>query len=173
MGVTIESTAGFAAGDPLARLYQGITAIAGEREPDATCLLLDLVEAALRASRMSEATAAQAWADRAAAQPWAAKLARPRGERRASGALTLRELEIAELAAAGLSNKQIGRRLFLSHRTVGAHLYRRFPKLGITSRAALRDALNARHVETERNAARPPPRRPAIAHFLLLATRAD
>ena len=85
MGVTIESTAGFAAGDPLARLYQGITAIAGEREPDATCLLLDLVEAALRASRMSEATAAQAWADRAAAQLRATKLARPRGERCASG----------------------------------------------------------------------------------------
>jgi DNA-binding CsgD family transcriptional regulator len=171
MSVTIESTAGFAADDPLARLHQGIAAIADEREPDAIWLLLDLVEAALRASRMSEATAAQAWADRAAAQPWAAKLARPRGERRASGALTLRELEIAELAAAGLSNKQIGRRLFLSDRTVSAHLYHVFPKLGITSRAALRDALNARRVETERNAARPPPGRPVIAHFLLLATR--
>jgi DNA-binding NarL/FixJ family response regulator len=45
------------------------------------------------------------------------------------------------LAATGLSNKQIGSRLFLSHRTVSAHLYRVFPKLGITSRAALRDAL--------------------------------
>ena len=45
------------------------------------------------------------------------------------------------LAAAGLSNKQIGQQLFLSHRTVGAHLYQIFPKLGITSRAALRDAL--------------------------------
>jgi DNA-binding CsgD family transcriptional regulator len=45
------------------------------------------------------------------------------------------------LAASGLSNKQIGSRLFLSPRTVGAHLYRVFPKLGISSRAALRDAL--------------------------------
>jgi DNA-binding CsgD family transcriptional regulator len=45
------------------------------------------------------------------------------------------------LAAAGMTNKEIGERLFLSHRTVGAHLYRVFPKLGITSRAALRDAL--------------------------------
>ena len=47
------------------------------------------------------------------------------------------------LAAAGLSNKQIGQRLFLSHRTIGAHLYQIFPKLGISSRAALRDALAA------------------------------
>ena len=55
--------------------------------------------------------------------------------------LTPQQLEIAELAAAGLTNKEIGERLFLSHRTVGTHLYQIFPKLGITSRAALRDAL--------------------------------
>ena len=52
------------------------------------------------------------------------------------------ELEIAKLAAAGLTNKQIGERLHLSHRTVAAHLYRIFPRLGVTSRAALRDALD-------------------------------
>lgn len=57
--------------------------------------------------------------------------------------LTPQEREIAMLAAAGLTNKQIGERLFLSHRTVGAHLYRVFPKLRVTSRAALRDALNS------------------------------
>ena len=45
------------------------------------------------------------------------------------------------LAASGLTNKQIGERLYLSHRTVGFHLHRLFPKLGINSRAALRDAL--------------------------------
>ena len=56
-------------------------------------------------------------------------------------ALSPQQLEIARLAAAGLSNKEIGERLFLSHRTVGSHLYQIFPKLGITSRAALRDAL--------------------------------
>jgi DNA-binding CsgD family transcriptional regulator len=55
--------------------------------------------------------------------------------------LTAQERQIAALAAAGLTNKQIGERLFLSPRTVGSHLYRLYPKLGITSRAALRDAL--------------------------------
>ena len=55
--------------------------------------------------------------------------------------LTPQEREIATLAAAGLTNKQIGERLHLSHRTVSSHLYQLFPKLGITSRAALRDAL--------------------------------
>lgn len=55
--------------------------------------------------------------------------------------LTPQQLEIAELAATGLTNKQIGQRLCLSHWTVGTHLYQIFPKLGITSRAALRDAL--------------------------------
>ncbi|MDU0312489.1 helix-turn-helix transcriptional regulator [Phycicoccus sp. M110.8] len=58
--------------------------------------------------------------------------------------LTPQELQIARLAATGLSNREIGLQLFLSPRTVGAHLYRVFPKLGITSRAALRDALTAR-----------------------------
>jgi DNA-binding NarL/FixJ family response regulator len=57
--------------------------------------------------------------------------------------LTARERAIATLAASGLSNKEIARRLQLSPRTVGTHLYRLFPKLGVTSRAALRDALAA------------------------------
>ena len=58
--------------------------------------------------------------------------------------LTAQELQIAELAAAGLSNREIGERLFLSHRTIGSHLYRIFPKLGITARAQLRAALEPR-----------------------------
>jgi DNA-binding CsgD family transcriptional regulator len=57
--------------------------------------------------------------------------------------LTPLDRQIADLAAAGLTNKQIGERLYLSHRTVAAHLYQIFPRLGITSRAALRDALDA------------------------------
>ncbi|MGQ5259860.1 ATP-binding protein [Micromonospora sp. ZYX-F-536] len=55
--------------------------------------------------------------------------------------LTGREHLIAQMAATGMTNKEIGEELFLSARTVGAHLYRIFPKLGITARAGLRDAL--------------------------------
>ena len=66
------------------------------------------------------------------------------GQRRLdSGVLTAQELQIAMLAAGGKTNKEIGRLLYLSPRTVGAHLYSLFPRLGITSRAALRDALTA------------------------------
>lgn len=57
--------------------------------------------------------------------------------------LTPQELQIAHMAAAGLSNKEIGQKLYLSHRTVGSHLYRMFPKLGISSRSQLRDVLPA------------------------------
>jgi DNA-binding CsgD family transcriptional regulator len=55
--------------------------------------------------------------------------------------LTPQELQVAQLAAGGLSNKEIAERLYLSTRTVDTHLYRLFPKLGIASRSELRDAL--------------------------------
>lgn len=58
--------------------------------------------------------------------------------------LTTQELQIAEMAATGLSNREIGQKLYLSHRTVESHLYRIFPKLGITSRAQLSLALPER-----------------------------
>ena len=56
--------------------------------------------------------------------------------------LTPQEREVAQLAATGLTNREIAARLYMSPRTVSAHLYRIFPKLGIRSRAALRDALS-------------------------------
>jgi DNA-binding CsgD family transcriptional regulator len=59
----------------------------------------------------------------------------------ASERLTPQELQIAQLAARGLSNREIAERLFVSHRTIGSHLYHIFPKLGITGRTQLRDAL--------------------------------
>jgi DNA-binding CsgD family transcriptional regulator len=66
--------------------------------------------------------------------------------------LTPQEWEIATLAATGLTNRQIAERLFISHRTVAAHLYRIFPKLGIASRAALRDALDELRLALQRRA---------------------
>jgi len=51
--------------------------------------------------------------------------------------LSPQELQIAHLVAEGLSNKEIGERLYLSPRTVGSHLYRIFPKLNITARAQM------------------------------------
>jgi DNA-binding CsgD family transcriptional regulator len=55
--------------------------------------------------------------------------------------LTPTEIRVVRLAASGMTNKQIGEELYLSDRTVGSHLYRAFPKLGISRRAALRDAV--------------------------------
>lgn len=85
------------------------------------------------------------------AQPWAARTA---AELRAAGStphrgytaevtLSSQERRIAEMAADGLSNKEIAEQLYLSPRTVGAHLYRVFPKLGVTRRSGLRPALDA------------------------------
>ncbi|GIF47207.1 regulatory LuxR family protein [Asanoa ferruginea] len=56
--------------------------------------------------------------------------------------LTGEQLQIASLAAAGLSNREIGEQLFMSPRTVSSHLYRIFPKLGITSRGQLAAVLD-------------------------------
>lgn len=87
-----------------------------------------------------EELGARSWEARAAAELRATGMTRT-GRGKAGEALTPQELEVARLAATGLSNPQIASRLFLSPRTVSSHLYRVFPKLGITSRAELRDAL--------------------------------
>ncbi|WP_406361130.1 AAA family ATPase [Streptomyces sp. NBC_01579] len=86
---------------------------------------------------------ARPWAERAEAELRAAGWSRRRTETSKVHTLTPQELETARLAASGLTNKQIAERLFLSPRTVGTHLYQIYPKLGITSRAMLRDALES------------------------------
>ena len=51
--------------------------------------------------------------------------------------LTARELQVARLAAEGMTNRQIGEALYLSPKTVGIHLSRVYAKLGVSRRAAL------------------------------------
>ena len=65
----------------------------------------------------------------------------------ARATMTAHQWRVAELAASGMTNRQIAERLAVSHRTVGATLYQLFPKLGVTSRAALRAALDAHKAE--------------------------
>ncbi|WP_431896807.1 AAA family ATPase [Nonomuraea sp. bgisy101] len=85
--------------------------------------------------------------DRLGAGPWAE---RARGELRATGEtltrdpgvellgrLTSQELQVVRLAAKGATNKEIAAQLFLSPRTVGHHLYKAYPKLGVTTRTEL------------------------------------
>jgi DNA-binding CsgD family transcriptional regulator/tetratricopeptide (TPR) repeat protein len=63
------------------------------------------------------------------------------GERDALGELTPQQRQIVRLASDGLTNREIGDRLFLSPRTVGSHLYRSYPKLGVADRHQLRDVI--------------------------------
>lgn len=97
------------------------------------------------------------------ARPW---LERTRRELRAAGihhgpsepdavsTLTPQQQQIANLAARGLTNREIGERLYLSPRTIGSHLYRMYPQLGIASRSELRDIVEA--------SAKPPNPGPAV-----------
>jgi DNA-binding CsgD family transcriptional regulator len=100
--------------------------------------------APLRAARqVFDALACVPWAERARQELRASgEQSRPRIPR-ARDQLSPQELQIAQLAADGLTNREIGQRLYLSHRTVGSHLYRIFPKLDVTSRAQLAARLDA------------------------------
>ena len=90
---------------------------------------------------MFHAIGASSWADQARADLRASGERSRRRDPAARDELTAQELQIAQFAATGLSNREIGQRLYLSHRTISTHLYRVFPKLGFTSRAELGAAL--------------------------------
>jgi DNA-binding CsgD family transcriptional regulator len=92
----------------------------------------------LRAARDSfDALGLAPWADRARRELRASGETSRRRAVEVDEQLTPQELQIARLAAAGLTNREIGERLYLSRRTVSTHLYRIFPKLGVSSRADL------------------------------------
>ncbi|MEW1846096.1 AAA family ATPase [Nonomuraea angiospora] len=86
-----------------------------------------------------ERLGARTWASRARAE-LSALGDRPSAHPRALdplARLTPQELQVVRLATAGMSNREIAARLFLSPRTVGHHLHKAYPKLGVTRRAEL------------------------------------
>jgi DNA-binding CsgD family transcriptional regulator len=95
------------------------------------------------AREIFERLGARPWVDRSSAELRATGQTKPRAGDNVVNRLTPQEFEIVSLAASGLTNKQIAERMFLSPRTVGGHLHRAFPKLGVGTRAALRDALQS------------------------------
>jgi DNA-binding CsgD family transcriptional regulator/tetratricopeptide (TPR) repeat protein len=130
---------------------------AGEQWPfERAQLLLDQAEWLRRRRRINDAKpgltealatfrrlGARSWSQRAEAELRAcgvAVLGAP-GERDALGELTPQQRQIVRLASDGLTNREIGDRLFLSPRTVGSHLYRSYPKLGVADRHQLRDVI--------------------------------
>jgi DNA-binding CsgD family transcriptional regulator len=86
---------------------------------------------------------ARAWAERAQGELRACgvPVARAPGQPDALGELTPQQRQIVRLASDGLTDREIGDRLFLSPRTVSSHLYRSYPKLGVASRHQLRDVI--------------------------------
>jgi DNA-binding CsgD family transcriptional regulator len=106
----------------------------------------------LRSAQVAfEVIGAAAWAEQARAELRAAGL-RPSDQtsRSPRELLSAQEFQIAELVAEGLSNRDIGERLYLSPRTIGSHLYRMFPKLGVTSRSQLAAVLSKPTNESDR-----------------------
>jgi DNA-binding NarL/FixJ family response regulator len=92
---------------------------------------------------MFQLVGAETWARRARTELRAAGERQHADEVPSPVLLSPQEMQIARLAARGLSNREIGQQLFLSPRTVGSHLYRIFPKLDVTSRNQLATRLPA------------------------------
>jgi DNA-binding CsgD family transcriptional regulator/tetratricopeptide (TPR) repeat protein len=134
--------------------YRAALAVGGAGELVWECARTELLygewlrRARRRADARTHLRAALEEFERLGAAPWAD---RARSELRASGQtarkrdsstqqqLTPQERQVARLASQGLSNQQIADQLFVSRHTVGYHLHKVYTKLGVTSRAELRD----------------------------------
>lgn len=122
-----------------ARLHYAIWLRRRRRPLEARAQLTAVLEAAARLDARALADAARGELRAAGvADASASTLATVEG----LAELTAQQHQIVRLAAGGLSNREIGERLFLSPRTVGSHLYNVYPKLGISSRHQLRDLLH-------------------------------
>jgi DNA-binding CsgD family transcriptional regulator len=135
----------------------GLAEAAGDQWPfERAQLRLDYAEWLRRRRRINDAKpvlaealgtfrrlGARSWARRAEAELRACgvAVADVPAERDALGKLTPQQRQIVRLASDGLTNRQIGDRLFLSPRTVSSHLYRSYPKLGVAGRNQLRDVI--------------------------------
>jgi DNA-binding CsgD family transcriptional regulator len=93
---------------------------------------------------------ARSWAQRTEAELRACGVAvsGAPGEPDALWELTPQQRQIIRLASDGLTNRQIGDRLFLSPHTVSSHLYRSYPKLGVAGRHQLRDVIARASTQT-------------------------
>ena len=138
-----------------AHFESGLCGPAGDQWPfERAQLRLDYAEWLRRRRRINDAKpvltealatfrrlGARSWARRAEAELRACGVAVPGAERDALEELTPQQRQIVRLASDGLTNREIGDRLFLSPRTVGSHLYRSYPKLGVADRHQLRDVI--------------------------------
>ena len=143
--------------DSAAHFEKALADPAGDQWPfERAQLRLDHAEWLRRRRRINDAKAeltealdifrrlgARSWAERAQAELRACgvAIARAPGEPDALRELTAQQRQIVRLASAGLTDREIGDRLFLSPRTVSSHLYRSYPKLGVASRHQLRDVI--------------------------------
>jgi DNA-binding CsgD family transcriptional regulator len=91
-----------------------------------------------RALELFERLEATPWAERAKVELLASGETARKRDPSTIDQLTPQEREVARLAAQGLTNRQIAERLLLSRHTVGYHLHKAFAKLGVESRARLR-----------------------------------
>ena len=89
-------------------------------------------QAFAEARTMFEQLGAPAWAQQASSE-----LVRAGPRRRAADELTATELQVAKLAAAGMTNREVAQVTYMSAKTVEAHLASVYRKLGIRSRAQL------------------------------------
>jgi DNA-binding CsgD family transcriptional regulator len=101
------------------------------------CRRLDAREQLHTAHEMFVSMGLMAFADRAARELVATGERAPKPRTESPTPLTAQEAHIARLAHQGLTNQEIGARLFLSPRTVEYHLHKVFTKLGIGSRTEL------------------------------------
>ncbi|WP_419994652.1 ATP-binding protein [Streptomyces boninensis] len=103
---------------------------------------LDAREHLRTAMDLFAAAGAIPWADRARTELEAAGESHDPVTGTRFARLSPQEREVVRLAATGATNREIATQLFLSPRTIGHHLYRAFPKLGISSRTELANLLD-------------------------------